>query len=302
MYGLPNTGRGGFTPTVDTSYVDKKVVLQTADRNISNSPTSNPVRLQFGVPQYQFQRSLILMNLEVPNVIDVTPADSSTGSFQFVANAGTVNITMPTGAPATGTALAAQLQTLLAAVDAGTTVTYDAYTRKLTITDPLKADFQINFPHSKVGYRNATAMGFNPPLPGSAQLAKQVGSTLQPTWGDGQYNTNTAAANVLVSAYPCNFAGPTVVFLKISDAKVESDTTSGIKFTFSIPVNASYGQMIDYHYNERWAQTVQNINPTNPVNFDTWELTLLDEFGQPIDMQQQNWTVTLGLTFFSGGN
>lgn len=282
---------GGFAVAKDSFYEDKKVILQTVERNATfASGASNPALLTFGVPFYQYIRTIYLKNAEIPNVINITPSNA-TGSFQFVANAGTVNITMPTGAPATGTALAAQLQTLLAAVDAGTTVTYDTYTRKLTITDPLKANFQIKFPASKVGYRNAVALGFRPPLP--------------KVWADNTYladNTFTAAANVLTSTVPVNLAGPTTIFLKINGVKQEADTTAGFEFQFPITVTANYGSMIDWNANNKWHQSAQNINPTQAINRNNWTIELLDEFGQTIDMQYQDWSITLGITFWSGGN
>ena len=167
-----------------------------------------------------------VLSAEIPFSWDVF--NSFTSKFTFT-DSGTPNIiTIPTGSP-TGTALAASLQSLMAAIRVGFTVTFNTTTLKFTFTQPAAVAWSLTFgdistPHAGLGF-----------------LANSTTSA-------------TGAGSTIISPLVAMVTGPSFLYLNsnslgnLINFNTVSTTLVGMGSSICrIPVTENYGNVVFYN-------------------------------------------------------
>lgn len=248
--------------------------------------TSNPNQIKYSWPQFNFTQknlnigAMKIISAEIPFVFDTVTTLNNT--FIFTVNGVQTTITIPTGTY-TGSTLAAQLQTLLAAVSALFTVTWSSTTLRFTFTFAGGAvPWGFIFTNRQTAY---SLLGF---LPTTTTTQTGNGSMLSPTVASptGPYYlyVNSRTLGSLV-----NFNLP-------------DGASSGIGPEMArIPVSCNFGELIQY----------QDPDPEKYFDFFTghqfssfdFYLTLgSDQYQKPVDMKCAPWSLKLGLLVYRGAS
>ena len=245
----------------------------------STSPTN---QLKYSWPQFYFtQKNLVvagmkIVSAEIPFVFDtVTPGNNT---FIFTVNGVQTTITIPVGTY-TGTSLATQLQTLLAAVSPSFTVTWSSTTLRFIFTfagGPVVWGFIFNSrstPYSLLGF-----------LP--------VSTTTQT--GNGSMSSPTAASPTgPYYLYVNSRALGSLINFNLPDGAVSG---SGPELA-RIPVSVNYGELIQY--TDPDPEKYFDFFIGNQFNTFDFYLTLgTDQFQKPLDMKGVSWSLKLGLLVY----
>lgn len=245
----------------------------------SVSPTN---QLQYSWPQYYFtQKNLVVagikvLSAEIPFVFDtITPANNT---FIFTVNGVDNLITIPTGTY-TGISLAAQLQVLLSAVDAGFLVSWSPTTLRYTYTFAGAA-----VPWSFTFTSRATAymlLGFLP-----------------------NTTTGSTGPSSIVSTIVASPTGPYYLYL--------NSRTIGSLVNFNLPDASALGsgpEMCRIPVNANFGELIQYVDPDPEKYFDffighqfnafDFYLTLgSNQYQKPLDMKGAPWSIKLGLLVY----
>lgn len=215
-----------------------------------------------------------ILQAEIPFVWDVI--NSKNNTFVYTAAGVPTTITIPAGTY-TGVTLAAQLQTLLAAVTVGFTVTYSTTTLKFTFTQAAAIAWSLGFATRQTAY---SPLGF---IPGGSYTATGVGSTI-------------------VSNIVAQVTGPNYLYLNSTKfgSLLNNNTTDGANQANSniviakIPVNANYGSTV--FYTDPDPNKYFDFFAGNEITNFTFFLTLgSDQYQFPLDMKGASWSLKLGV-------
>jgi hypothetical protein len=175
----------------------------------------------------------------------------------------------------TGTSLATQLQTLLAAVSVGFTVTWSDVTLKFTFTHPLATAWSFFFANRDTAY---SPLGFVPNV----------------TYA------NTGIGSTIVSATVAQVTGPYYIYVNsnrlgsLVNFNLPDQSVGNGTEICRIPINVQYGSVIFYN----------DPNPNFFFDFFTAQqfqsfdfyLTLgSDQYQKPLDMKGSPWSLKLGI-------
>ncbi|MGL5112696.1 MAG: hypothetical protein ACRC6O_08670 [Flavobacterium sp.] len=254
----------------------------TAGGSSFEGSTSPVNQIQYSWPLYYFtQKNLVVagmkvLSAEIPFVFDtVTPRNNQ---FVFTIAGVPTTITIPVGTYS-GTTLATQLQTLLAAVSPGFTVTWSATTLRYTYTFAGAAvAWSFNFGSRLSPY---SLMGF---LPGST-----VGST---------------GPSSIVSATVASPTGPYYLYL--------NSRSIGSLINFNLPDAAAVGsgpELCRIPITSNFGELIQYTDPDPEKYFDffighqfnsfDFYLTLgSDQYQKPVDMKGAPWSIKIGLLVY----
>ena len=216
-----------------------------------------------------------IVSAEIPNVWDAI----SLGNNTLIYTTGGVpnTITVPVGTY-TGAALATQLQTLISAITAGMTVTWNATTLQFTFTQTISAvAWSLSFPTKNTLYY---IVGF---IAGSTNSAVGVGSTV----------VSTVVANITGPYYVylnSRTLGPLINF-NLADGNVAA---SGGPQIARIPVDVNKNSVIFYkdpNPNFFFDYFTQNALEV----FDLYLSLGSDQEQTPLDMKGVPWSVKFGI-------
>jgi hypothetical protein len=245
----------------------------------SSSPAD---QVKYSWPQFFFTQknlniaAMKVISAEIPFVFDTVTTLNNT--FIFTVNGVQTTITIPTGTY-TGVSLAAQLQTLLAAVSASFLVTWSSTTLRFTFTFAGGAvPWGFIFTSRQTAY---SLLGF---LPATTTVQTGNGPMLSPT-----------------AASP---TGPYYLYLNsrtlgsLINFNLPDGAASGVGPEMArIPVSVNYGELIQY----------QDPDPEKYFDFFTghqfssfdFYLTLgSDQYQKPVDMKCAPWSLKLGLLVY----
>lgn len=216
-----------------------------------------------------------IVSAEIPNVWDAI----SLGNNTLIYTTGGVpnTITVPVGTY-TGAALATQLQTLISAITAGMTVTWNATTLQFTFTQTISAvAWSLSFPTKNTLYY---IVGF---IAGSTNSAVGVGSTV----------VSTVVANITGPYYVylnSRTLGPLINF-NLADGNVAA---SGGPQIARIPVDVNKNSVIFYKdpnpnfFFDYFTQNAMEV-------FDLYLSLGSDQEQTPLDMKGVPWSVKFGI-------
>jgi len=242
------------------------------------NPSTNADKYSW--PRYNFTTkqpnvaAIKILQAEIPFVWDVINSNNNT--FVYTSAGVPTTIRIPAGTY-TGATLAAQLQTLLAAVTVGFTVTYSTTTLKFTFTQPAAVAWSLGFATRQTAY---SPIGF---VPGGSYTATGAGSTI-------------------VSSIVAQVSGPNYLYLNSSKigSLVNNNTTDGANQVNSdiviakIPVNANYGSTV--FYNDPDPSKYFDFFAGSEVSNFTFFLTLgSDQYQVPLDMKGASWSLKMGM-------
>jgi hypothetical protein len=251
----------------------------------STSPTN---QIQYSWPQYYFtSKKLVVagmkvLSAEIPYVFDtVTPRNNT---FVLTVTGVPSTITIPVGTY-TGTTLATQLQSLIAAVPgaAGSLVTWSATTLRFTYTFVVASAITLIFP---VGRLSAySLMGF---LPNST--------------------TSVAGPGSIVSPLVPSPTGPYYLYLNsrtlgsLVNFNLADGAASGTgPEVCRIPINTNFGGVISY--TDPDPEKYFDFFVGNQISTFDFYLTLgSDQFQKPLDMKGVPWSIKLGLLCYRDAN
>lgn len=257
-----------------------ELALDSADASsFSGNASSNPNIYKFSWPAYFFTSKqdkvagLKIISAEIPFVFDVINTSNNTFTFTNVGTTYTVTITPGTY---TATALATELQTKLAALSAGFTVTWSATSLKFTFTHNQAGTWSLFFASRNTAYLN---LGF--PV-GVLYSGSGVSSIVSPSTamvtGPSYLYVNSSMIGSLI-----NF--------NLADGNPRGGSGQQI---CRIPINSNYGSVIFY----------TDPDPTKFFDFfagnqfDTFDFYLTlgaDQSQIPLDMKGVPWSIKLGL-------
>lgn len=216
-----------------------------------------------------------IVSAEIPNVWDAI----SLGNNTLIYTTGGVpnTITVPVGTY-TGAALATQLQTLISAITAGMTVTWNATTLSFTFTQTISAvAWSLSFPTKNTLYY---ILGF---IAGSTNSAVGVGSTV----------VSTVIANITGPYYVylnSRTLGPLINF-NLADGNASA---SGGPQIARIPVDVNKNSVIFYKdpnpnfFFDYFTQNAMEV-------FDLYLSLGSDQEQTPLDMKGVPWSVKFGI-------
>jgi len=245
----------------------------------STSPVN---QIKFSWPQFYFtQKNLVVAGMkiiaaEIPFVFDtVTPGNNT---FIFTVNGVQSTITIPVGTY-TGTTLATQLQTLLAAVSGGFLVTWSSTTLRFTFTFAGGAvvwGFIFN--------SRATAYSLLGFLPSSTNTQT----------GNGSFSSSTVASPT----------GPYYLYVNsrslgsLINFNLPDGAAPGIGPELCrIPVSANFGELI--LYTDPDPEKYFDFFIGHQFNTFDFYLTLgSDQYQKPLDMKGAPWSLKLGLLVY----
>lgn len=247
---------------------------------------TNPSLIKYSWPQYFFTSKTLnvaaikVLQAEIPFVFDVI----TTANNKFVFNSAGVdyNIVIPTGTY-TGPQLAAQLQTLLAAIVVGFTVTWSSQLLKFIFTNNQVTTWTMTFADRKTAY---SPLGFVPGV----------------IYG---YPTVGGIGTQVISAIVAQISGP--YYLYVNSSKLGSlvnfnlpdgSITNGIGPEICrIPINVQYGSVIFYSDPDpsKWF----DFFAANQFDSMDFYLTLgSDQYQKPLDLKGSPWSLKLGLLVY----
>lgn len=244
---------------------------------------SNANQIQYSWPKYLFTSKqpviagMKILQAEIPFVFDIITTRNNT--FVYTYNAVSTTITIPTGTY-TGTSMATQLQTLIAAVTAGMTVTWSDITLRFTFTQTVGAlAWSLNFgsrltPYSQLGF-----------LPNTTTSAIGVGSSI-------------------VSPTVASVTGPYYLYLNsrtlgslVNFNLPDGAATATGPEVARIPINVNYGSVI--FYNDPDPSKYFDFFVGNHItNFDFYLTLGSDQYQKPLDMKGAPWSLKLGLLVY----
>jgi hypothetical protein len=244
--------------------------------------TSNVNQLQYSWPQFYFtKKNLVVagmkvLSAEIPFVFDTVTSANNT--FVFTVNGTPTTITIPVGTY-TGTTLATQLQTLLAAVSASFTVTWSSTTLKFTFTFAGGAVvWGFIFTSRNSAY---SLLGFLP-----------ISTNTQS--GNGSFSSATVASPT----------GPYYMYLNsrtfgsLINFNLADNAASGSGPEFCrIPVSANFGELILYNDPDP-EKYFDFFTGTQLSTFDMYLTLGSDQYQKPLDMKGAPWSVKLGLLVY----
>jgi hypothetical protein len=245
----------------------------------SGNFTPNPNTAKFSWPTFFFTKrqqkvaGIKVISAQIPFVYDVINTSNNTFLFTEGGVPNTITITPGTYTSAT---LATELQTRLAAVSAGFTVTYSTTTLKFTFNHATGVAWSLFFGNRNTPYVN---LGF--PV-GVLYSATGVSSIVSPSvalvTGSNYLYLNSSKIGSLV-----NF--------NLSDGNPTAGSGQQI---CRIPVNVAYGSVV--YYNDPDPTMFFDFFAGN--QFDSFDLYLTlgaDQSQIPLDMKGIPWSVKLGL-------
>lgn len=245
---------------------------------VGSTSASNLIR--YSAPNYFFTSKspivagLKVLQAEIPFVYDViTPVNNT---FVYTTNGVPFTITIPVGTY-TGPQLASTLQSLLAAITVGFTVSYSTQTLKFTFTYPLATTWSFFFGNRNTAY---STMGFLP----------------------GVVYSNTGVASTIVSATIAQVTGP--YYLYVNSRKIgplincnlpDGSAQKGIGPQICrIPVNVQYGSVIFYTDPDP-SKYFDFFAGTQFDNMDFYLTLGSDQYQVPLDMKGSPWSLKLGV-------
>lgn len=152
------------------------------------------------------------------------------------------------------------LGTALTAVDAGFSITLSSITMKVTIADA--NPFKLNF-----------GTGSN-----------SIGTIL------GFSATDTATGTTFTGTNVYNMLQQPMWYMSVNAFTRNQQTTSGVNYTFSIPVNENTGNFVTYESNADYEQLI-DVNDAQPPS--TMRCSLVDSTGTVIDLNGLDWQFTV---------
>ena len=254
----------------------------TAGNSVWENSTSAVNQLKYSWPQFYFtSKNLVVagmkvLSAEIPFVFDtVTPGNNT---FIFTVNGVQTTITIPVGTY-TGTTLATQLQTLLAAVSASFTVTWSSTTLRFTFTFAGGAVvWGFIFGSRSTAY---SLLGF---LPGSTNTQS----------GNGSFSSATVASPT--GPYYMYLNSRTLGSLINFNLPDGAATGSGPELC-RIPVSANFGELI--LYTDPDPEKYFDFFIGNQLKSFDFYLTLgSDQYQKPLDMKGVAWSIKLGLLVY----
>jgi hypothetical protein len=254
----------------------------TAGNSSFENSTSPTNQLQYSWPQFYFTRKnlvvagLKVLSAEIPFVYDtVTPGNNT---FIFTVNGVQTVVTIPTGTY-TGPTLATQLQTLLAAISGGFTVTWSSTTLKFIFTFAGGAvDWGFIFGSRLTAY---ALLGF---LPVSTNTRN----------GNGSLTSSTVASPT--GPYYLYLNSRTLGSLVNFNLADNTGNPSGPEMC-RIPVSANFGELI--LYNDPDPEKYFDFFAGGQFNTFDFYLTLgSDQTQKPLDMKGAPWSIKLGLLVY----
>jgi hypothetical protein len=245
--------------------------------------SSNVNQIKYSWPQYYFtQKNLVVAGMkvvsaEIPFVFDTVTSANNT--FVFTVNGVDSTITIPVGTY-TGSTLATQLQTLMAAVSVGFLVTWSSTTLKFTFTFAGGAvPWGLVFPSG----RNSaySLLGF---LPGTTTALIGNGSVTSATvatpTGPYYLYLNSRSLGSLI-----NFNLP------------DGAATNVGPEVCRIPINVNFGDVV--FYTDPNPEKYFDFFIGNQLNCFDFYLTLgTDQYQKPLDMKGVSWSLKLGLLVY----
>jgi hypothetical protein len=220
-----------------------------------------------------------VIEAEIPNIFDAIGPNNNT--FIFNDNAINYTITIATG-NYTGADLATALQTAMAAIRPGFTVTYNSTTWRFTFTQPAAVSWGLTF---STKYTLYSVLGFRVTF----YSASGAGSTI----------TSPFVAQVSGPLYLSinSFKFGRDVNINRVDQLIGSNTPQEISSVICrVPVNVQKGAVIFY----RDANLTQFFDYLR-YDFDSFDLFLSLGYDQnqiPLDMKGFPWSVKLGLYIY----
>lgn len=211
-------------------------------------------------------RSIELLSAEIPNTAYVFTSENN--DILFNEGAGTLTATI-----SPGTYSVAEIETeLKTKLDAAGTLTYtvsfDEPTKKLTIS--ATGAFTLQFSQPASPYKE---LGWN--------------------------NVDTVSASSHTAPNSINLAGENAWFISIRDfaqAGLQGGKSAN-GFTYKVPVNVSYGDIVFYTRLSGMDQQITQANTgfNQPVLF----VQLVDYRGQLIDLQGRDWSFMIKVSSYS---
>lgn len=245
----------------------------------SSSPTN---QIQYSWPQFYFtQKNLVvagmkIISAEIPFVFDTVTLANNT--FTFTVAGVPSKITIPPG-NYTGATLAAQLQTLLAAVSAGFVVSWSATTLRFTFTFAGAAvAWGFTFGSRATAY---SLLGFLP--------------TSTPSLiGPGSFTSLTVASPTgPYYLYVNSRALGSLINFNLPDGAAQG---SGPELC-RIPISSNFGELI--LYTDPDPEKYFDFFIGNQFNTFDFYLTLgSDQYQKPVDMKGAPWSLKLGLLVY----
>lgn len=250
--------------------------------------TASPAnQIQFSWPMYYFNsRKLVVAGMkvisaEIPFVFDTVTTRNNT--FQFTLAGVPTTLTIPQGTY-TGTTLATQLQTLIAAVSAGFLVTWSDTTLRFTFTfSGGLFTWGFIFPSGRLSAFQL--MGF---LPGTTTTLFNNGAIISPTVASvtGPYYLYLNSRSL----------GPLVNF-NLADGAA---TGAGPELC-RIPISTNYGGVI--LYTDPDPEKYFDFFIGNQISaFDFYLTAGSDQYQKPLDMKGVPWSLKLGLLCYRDAN
>lgn len=243
----------------------------------SSSPAN---QIQYSWPQFYFNSkkpvvaAMKVISAEIPFVFDVI--NSRNNTFVYTIGGVPTTITIPVGTY-TGTSLATQLQTLLAAVTAGMTVTWSDTTLRFTFTQTISAvAWSLTFGSRLTPY---SVIGF---LPNTITSAVGVASTI-------------------VSPTVASVTGPYYLYLNsrtlgsmVNFNLPDGAATGAGPELCRIPINVNFGSVI--FYNDPDPEKYFDFFIGNQITTFDFYLTLgSDQYQKPLDMKGAPWSLKIGM-------
>jgi hypothetical protein len=249
----------------------------------STSPTSQII---YSWPQYYFTSKKLqvagfkVLSAEIPFVYDVITTANNT--FVYTVSGVPTIITIPVGTY-TGVQLASQLQTLLAAVSVGFTVTWSTQLLKFIFTQSGAVPWSFTFSTRQTAY---SPLGF---LPATTVTAV------------------TGAGSQIVSPTVAQVTGPYYLYVNsrrigslINFNLTDNSASKGVGPELCrVPVNVQYGSVI--FYNDPDANKYFDFFIGSQFDNIDFYLTLgSDQYQKPLDLKGSPWSLKLGLLCYRG--
>jgi hypothetical protein len=201
-----------------------------------------------------------LLSVTLPNTI--YKIQSYNNTFYWSTDDGTnqFNIMIPYGAY-TIYNLLLYIQNQMNSTDPNNnyTLTYDSTTFKVTISSD--NDFNMNFALPNTCCKE---LGFN--------------------------NTNTSFNTAITGSNAIQLYQPLSIFIVIKELGGNNFTTSKFQYTFKVPLTVLSSGIIEFDTNSFFKQVV-NLNRT--VNFNQFNIQLVDNQGRLIDLNGADWELVL---------
>lgn len=273
-------GDYGINQTIEYSELNLDSWDSTYAGGTFENSTSNSSLVQYSWPQFNFTQKKLdvvgikVLEAQIPFVWDTVNGDNN--KFTYISNAVSYTITIPVGTYS-GTSLATQLQTLLAAITPGFLVTYSTTTLKFTFTYPLAFTWSITCNTRKSAY---SILGFLPSV----------------TY------TNVGVGSTIVTPMVAQVTGP--YYLYINSRRIGSlvnmnlpdgAITGGVGPEICrIPIDVQYGSILFY----KDPDPAKYFDFFAHHQFDSFDLYLTlgsDQYQKPLDLKGSPWSVKLGL-------